>query len=201
MKDSNLPKEKQDVLHRWDEVTALKYADEYGEHPINQMTARRAGLVNGDRILDVGCGTGSALRAAVELVDANEVVGIDPTAPMIHRAREISERDMKNDVISFMYGCAEKIPLQDDQITISWAINSMHHWRDVQQGLAEVKRVLIPEGRLLIIEEIFEHRIGMQLSDVRNHLTQAGFEITKEELWNMPDCDMNVAVAINKKGN
>jgi ubiquinone/menaquinone biosynthesis C-methylase UbiE len=47
---------------------------------------------------------------------------------------------------------AEDLPQPDGSATVVWSLATVHHWRDVTAGLAEVKRALAPRGRLLAIE-------------------------------------------------
>jgi ubiquinone/menaquinone biosynthesis C-methylase UbiE len=50
-------------------------------------------------------------------------------------------------------GSAETIPFEDDRFTAALAVSTFHHWADPGAGLAEVRRVLSPGGRLLIVEK------------------------------------------------
>jgi ubiquinone/menaquinone biosynthesis C-methylase UbiE len=49
-------------------------------------------------------------------------------------------------------GSAETIPFEDDRFTAALSVSTFHHWADHEAGLAEVRRVLAPGGRLLIVE-------------------------------------------------
>jgi ubiquinone/menaquinone biosynthesis C-methylase UbiE len=54
--------------------------------------------------------------------------------------------------ISWRRGTAEQLPVADDVASVVWAIATVHHWHDVDAGLAEARRVLRPGGRLVAIE-------------------------------------------------
>jgi SAM-dependent methyltransferase len=137
----------------WDDETAMWYAQKWGDHHSNAMTVGLAELHPGDVVLDVGCGTGTALRAAAQVVTEGRVIGIDPTPAMLRLAEEQSAGAAEWERIEFLEGGAECIPLPDASVTVVLAINSIHHWQDWPRGLAEVKRVLAPGGRLWITEE------------------------------------------------
>ena len=49
-------------------------------------------------------------------------------------------------------GVVEAIPLQDGSASIVWSIATVHHWGDIDGGLREARRVLLPGGRLVAIE-------------------------------------------------
>jgi ubiquinone/menaquinone biosynthesis C-methylase UbiE len=100
-----------------------------------------------DRVVDVGCGPGVAAREAARLGAA--VTGVDPAAPMLALARRLTRRRPS---ITWIEGTAEHLPLPDDSATVLWSISTVHHWHDVDLGVAEAGRVLVPGGRLLAIE-------------------------------------------------
>ena len=99
-----------------------------------------------DHVVDIGCGPGNAVRTAARR--GARATGIDPSRSMLRVAR-ISTRDHR---VQWAKGGAETLPLPDGSATIVWALATVHHWRDVPEGLAEIHRVLAPGGRLLAIE-------------------------------------------------
>jgi ubiquinone/menaquinone biosynthesis C-methylase UbiE len=54
--------------------------------------------------------------------------------------------------VTWRSGVAEAVPLDDAQATVLWSIATVHHWRDMEAGLGEARRVLADGGRLLAIE-------------------------------------------------
>lgn len=106
-----------------------------------------AALSPGDRVLDVGCGPGTAVRAAARL--GATVTGVDPSPVMLRLAR-VSTRSRRG--VTLLEGTAEALPLADDAVDVAWAIASAHHWDDPVAAFAELHRVLAPGGRLLVAE-------------------------------------------------
>lgn len=100
-----------------------------------------------DHVVDIGCGPGNAVRLAAGR--GARVTGLDPSPAMLRVARAVTRR---RPGIAWAQGSAETIPLPDAAATVVWSLATVHHWRDVTQGLAEVVRVLRPGGRLLAIE-------------------------------------------------
>jgi demethylmenaquinone methyltransferase / 2-methoxy-6-polyprenyl-1,4-benzoquinol methylase len=97
------------------------------------------------QVLDVGCGTGDL---SIEIFEktAAPVVGIDFCRPMLELA------SMKAPQLRFIEGDALKLPFADclfDCITIGFALRNLS---SVENGLAELKRVLKPKGTLAILE-------------------------------------------------
>ncbi len=140
----------------WDDETAEWYAEEYGDHFSTTLAVELSDLQLTDIVLDIGCGSGNSCRAAASVVTKGRVIGIDPTPAMIRIAREQSEDHPNGDRIQFMGGSAEEIPLDDASVTVAMAVNTLHHWDDIDAGLAEVKRVLRWGGRFILADELIE---------------------------------------------
>jgi ubiquinone/menaquinone biosynthesis C-methylase UbiE len=106
-----------------------------------------ASVSEADRVVDIGCGPGNAVRAAAQR--GAQVIGVDPS-PMMLRLASVATRDHPN--VSWSPGGAEALPVADGWATVAWSLRTVHHWRDVTAGLAELRRVLAPSGRLLVME-------------------------------------------------
>lgn len=117
-----------------------------GRRAVAELASELTGLSRGDHLVDVGCGPGTAARAAVRR--GATVTGVDPAAVMLRLARRLTHGVS----ISWHEGTAEALPLSDGSATVLWSLSSVHHWRDVEAGIAESRRVLAPGGRFLAIE-------------------------------------------------
>ncbi|MGE2814800.1 class I SAM-dependent methyltransferase [Mycobacterium heidelbergense] len=106
-----------------------------------------ASVSDADRVVDVGCGPGNALRAAARRGATG--VGIDPSPLMLRLACAVT-RDHPN--VSWSLGGAEELPVAAGWATVAWSLKTVHHWKDVTAGLAELRRVLASRGRLLVME-------------------------------------------------
>jgi 2-polyprenyl-3-methyl-5-hydroxy-6-metoxy-1,4-benzoquinol methylase len=100
-------------------------------------------VTSGARVLDVGCGDG---RFAAELAaHGASVVGIDVAEEPLRRARERSDRvDLR--LVAPAGGWA----LEDASFDVVWAGEVIEHVADTAGWLSEVRRVLRPQGRLLL---------------------------------------------------
>jgi ubiquinone/menaquinone biosynthesis C-methylase UbiE len=107
-------------------------------------------LSPGQRFLDVGCGTGWAVRYAAGLVGPDgETCGVDLSPGMIERARERS-RGLDN--VRFEQADAAALPFEDDRFDAVLCTNSFHHYPAPAAVLAEIKRVLRPGGALCVLD-------------------------------------------------
>ena len=112
-----------------------------------RMAVDLASVSDADRVVDIGCGPGGAARAAAQR--GATVVGVDP-APMMLRLANAVTRGQSN--ITWSQGTAEALPVPDGWATVAWSLRTVHHWQDVTAGLAELRRVLAPTGRFLVME-------------------------------------------------
>jgi SAM-dependent methyltransferase len=133
--------------------------------PINDAVIDLVEPRANERVVDIGAGMGAAaIRAAAR---GSRVVAVEPTPFLrrVLRARRFGSRHRH--LIDVVDGAAERIPAADRSIDAVWAVNTMHHWVDLDQGIVEIARVLRPTGRLLLVDEVFtdpshpdHHRFG-----------------------------------------
>jgi SAM-dependent methyltransferase len=112
-----------------------------------RLAAELSHLRPSDTVVDVGCGPGAAVRRAARL--GATVTGVDP-APVMVRAARLLTRGAGT--VRYASGSAEALPLPDGSASVVWAIASAHHWADLDAALGELRRVLAPAGRLVVIE-------------------------------------------------
>lgn len=115
------------------------------------LAVRLAAISRGDRLVDVGCGPGVAMRRAAA-AGAPSVVGVDPAPVMLRVGRVRHPLASRRSGWRFLEGSAEALPLGDASATVIWSLSTVHHWRDIELGLQEARRVLAPRGRFLAIE-------------------------------------------------
>jgi ubiquinone/menaquinone biosynthesis C-methylase UbiE len=119
----------------------------FGRKSDAQIAVRLSSMESDDRVVDIGCGPGVAVRYAAR--QGATVTGIDPAPVMLRVARLLTRRRTK---VRYLAGAAEAIPLPDGSASVVWSIATVHHWSDVDAGLREVRRVLLPGGRLVATE-------------------------------------------------
>lgn len=159
----------------------------FGRGPVARGVADLAHLTAEDRVVDVGCGPGAAVRVAAS--QCAEATGIDPSPSMVRLARRISWLRRRRNA-TFRVGSAEAIPLPDQSATVVWALSSVHHWNDRNAGIAEVMRILHPGGRVLLVERVNQPgtrghvTYGLtwsQLDSLAGELQAVGFTAVKVE--------------------
>ena len=108
--------------------------------PVATRVVRRAELQPGERVLDVGTGTGTAARMA--LGDGRAVTGLDAAAGMLAIAREAVSG------AEFVEADFTAIPLDDGSVDVVLAVHALLFASDRAEALREWLRVTAPGGRL-----------------------------------------------------
>lgn len=113
----------------------------------------RAQLKRGERVLDIGCGTGSlAIEAAKRVGPEGIVCGVDASAPMVERARKKARKAGLE--IALGEAPAQALPYPDGTFDLVLCTLVFHHLgRAARECSArEMKRVLHPDGRIVVVD-------------------------------------------------
>lgn len=121
-------------------------ADAYGRfmgryaEPLAAVFAPFAGVVPGQRVLDVGSGPGALTAVLADLVGPAQVAAVDPSPPF---AAAVARRCPGVDVRE---ATAEELPFAEATFDAALAQLVVHFMKDAVQGLAEMRRVVRPGG-------------------------------------------------------
>jgi demethylmenaquinone methyltransferase/2-methoxy-6-polyprenyl-1,4-benzoquinol methylase len=121
-------------------------------HTWRKRAGDRAELSPGETALDICCGTGDlTIELASRVTPDGRVVGCDFSEPMLDLAREKASRDHATNA-RFEWADALNLPYDDqrfDAVTVGFGVRNLS---DLNRGLTEMRRVLSPGGRLVILE-------------------------------------------------
>lgn len=102
----------------------------------------------GERVLDVGTGTGIVVRHLAPLVgDAGRVDALDLNPAMLALAREIAKREGL--AVTFVEGSADALPFDAGSYDLVTCAQSLQYFSDRVQALSEMRRVLVSGGRAI----------------------------------------------------
>lgn len=104
----------------------------------------RGQLRSGDRVLDLGCGDG-IFTAAAAAFGASSVIGVDVAQAALDRAGRAHP-----DLAFAHVEEAGPLPFPDNRFELVWASEVIEHIADTGRWLSEVRRVLVPGGRLAL---------------------------------------------------
>jgi len=116
-----------------------------------------AGVKNGDRVLDVGTGTGSLVAAVAAKAPASRIVGVDPSAAFIAYAR----KNTKSDRIRYEVGDAQALKYDDASFDSTLALLVMNFVPDHHKAITEMRRVTRPQG--IVSACVWDYAQGMQM--------------------------------------
>jgi len=116
----------------------------------NTLAVAALDLNPADRVLEVGCGPGHALRLMAARVSRGTIHGIDPSPVMLAQARRRNQRACTAGRIRLCRARAEQLPFADSSFDKILAVNVAYFWLDPVGTLAEIRRVLRPRGVLSV---------------------------------------------------
>ena len=131
-------------MGRWSRLLAPKYI-------------AFAGVKNGDRILDVGTGTGSLASALETTMTSSEIVGIDPSEGFINYAK----KNAKSGRARFEVGDAQALRFPDASFDQTMALLVMNFVPDHNKAIGEMRRVTRPQG--VVSACVWDYNAGMQM--------------------------------------
>jgi len=150
--DENLQQE----FNRWAEAGE---GEKMENHHLNitEKTLRQMNLRPGERVLDLGCGSGWATRLLARLVadgpeGFGQVVGVDISDEMIRQARAASK---EFDNVMYVWGSATQIPWEENFFDKVLSVESFYYYPDQDRALAELFRVMAPKGRMFILINLY----------------------------------------------
>ncbi len=123
------------------------------ERALRQMTVELAGVKPGDRVLEVGCGTGSlSLAAKAQAGPSGAVHGIDAAPEMVEVARRKAARLGVG--VDFKVGLIQDIPFSKAQFDVVLCSFMIFHMPDDvrREGFGEIARVLKPGRQVAIVD-------------------------------------------------
>lgn len=136
-----------------DTLTALDFIRAY-----KQRTFELLSVQPGDRVLDLGCGTGDDVQALARLVGpSGRVVGVDRSETLIAEARERVQGTALP--VAFQVADAYALPFPDADFDVCRADRLFHHLEHPRQAFGELLRVTRSDGRVLLFEPDFETAI------------------------------------------
>jgi len=104
----------------------------------------------GDRVLEVGYGPGQLIRLLATRTEAAAVIGVDPSPEMRAAATRRNGASIAAGRVSLSVGTADRTGLPDGSVDRVVSVNNVAIWPDLEAGLREFRRVLVPGGKAVV---------------------------------------------------
>jgi SAM-dependent methyltransferase len=143
-----------------DAIQARELADrlELRAKSPDEIEARAAylGLLNvaeGDRVLDVGCGSGVVTREIARRVGPTGcAVGVDPSPALLAIARDLAEVEGLGGRVELQEGSALALPFADGAFDVAIAVTVLSHMPGAEGAIPEMARAVRPGGRMGVFD-------------------------------------------------
>jgi len=153
----------------------------------------------GDAVLDLGTGSGYALRALRER-GVGRGYGLDGAPEMVRNARRYTD----DDAVGFLVGDFDALPFADDSLDHVFSMEAFYYAADPHHTLEEVRRVLKPGGTFYCAVNYFaeseathawQDNIGVEMTlwsreEYREAFRDAGLHVAEQD--NVPDREIEI---------
>jgi SAM-dependent methyltransferase len=116
----------------------------------NERLRAATGVGRGDRVLDIGCGTGQSTRDAARAAAPGRVLGIDVSARMLERARQLTAAE-RLDNVTYEHGDAQVHGFAPEHFDLAISRFGAMFFPDPVAAFGNVARALRPDGRLVLL--------------------------------------------------
>lgn len=152
---------------------------------INSWAVSLLDIKANENVLEIGFGPGLAIQELAERTPARFIAGVDHSEIMLTQASTRNVRAIQDGRVELKLGSVSALPYQDAYFDKVFTVNSFHFWSEPSTDLGEVRRVMKPNGLIIITtqprwatSEQMVDEVGKQLA---HQLAQAGFGLIKIE--------------------
>jgi ubiquinone/menaquinone biosynthesis C-methylase UbiE len=136
------------------------------------------------RLLDIGCGTGTFVAMLGQTNLPVHPMGLDMAERMCRLAHEKAAQVNLADRVHFITGDSEHLPFPNNSFDVVTCSNSFHHYPHQNTVLGEIRRILRPGGRVMVLDGFRDNVIGWLIFDVVvAHAEKSVHHCSAREMW------------------
>ena len=110
-------------------------------------------------ILDVGCGGGRTIHRMAEMASRGKVFGIDYSSDCVAWSSDYNAEWIKGGRVEILAAAVNELPFKDNYFDIVTAVETVYFWPHLTESFKEIKRVLKPSGKFVIINEVYKSEL------------------------------------------
>ena len=139
-------------------------------------------------IIDIGCGGGANLARLMDRSLHANVTGVDYSVVSVEKSRKVNAAAIDKGRCKVLEASVSSLPFKDNTFGMTTAFETVYFWPEIQKSFAEVRSVLIPGGKFLIVneddglsgnnekwEKMIEGMHTYTPNELETHLSAAGF--------------------------
>ena len=150
-----------------------------GNIVVNDFMQEQLAIVNNDRILEIGSGTGKLINAMAKLIDNGFIEGLDLSPTMVAVARRKNREHIASGKVKIRQGAFEEIPYKDSSFDKICSANTIYFWSSPDTVIQKIFRLLKPDGKLVLA---FEDKKQLEKRQLSNDVFQLYSQDQVEEL-------------------
>jgi ubiquinone/menaquinone biosynthesis C-methylase UbiE len=196
-----------DEFDAWAADGRDKGMEERHWHTAKHVLARMP-VESGDHVLDLGTGSGYALRALANTYGIAKGIGLDGSPEMVSNARSYTaDAELGDSEIEFHVGKFGSLPFEDDSVDHVFTMEAFYYSADPQETLREIKRVLAPGGTFYCAVNYYEENVHSHdwqdnievemtrwdATEYREAFREAGLTVAAQD--NIPDRETEIPPA------
>ena len=104
-------------------------------------------------IIDIGCGGGANLARLMDRSLRTKVTGVDYSSVSVEKSRNVNADAIARGRCKVLEASVASLPFKDDTFAMATAFETVYFWPDIEKSFAEVRRIIVPGGKFLIVNE------------------------------------------------
>lgn len=120
---------------------------------------KKIDIKNNSIVLDVGCGGGKTIARIAEMTHEGKVYGIDYSSDCVKWSKDYNKKLVENGKVEVTDASVDDLPFADNMFDIVTAVETIYFWPDLIKDFCEIKRVLKPSGKFIVINEMYKNGV------------------------------------------
>ena len=129
----------------------LKFMNGYAHKDLAEWALRFIGIIDGESILDIGCGGGGNLSRFLRRFPNSTVNGVDYSTTAVELSKKNNVKEIERGRCKILLGDVQRLPFDSNLFDIVTAFETIYYWNDIEKSFQEVFRILKPNGKFTIV--------------------------------------------------